>query len=175
MTYQPSFQLWKRQGEYFDIPTSNLTPSQIRDNLAALAGEVIGKDKTAAVRDLLTNKTTPNGGVDVTNDLKYTGMSIHKIKSWDDFQTPRIQSSSAGRMASISPLPSFGMVSLPTRSRVAGARRSGRSTSRRKFLFEEPNCKKYADVMFACTFRKEAKQLVVLEKHGCIPGYSATV
>lgn len=86
MTHQPSFQLWKRQGEYFDIPTSNLTPSQIRDNLAALAGEVIGKDKTAAVRDLLTNKTTPNGGVDVTNDLKYTGMSIHNIKAWDDFQ-----------------------------------------------------------------------------------------
>ena len=70
-----TFQLFKNQGDYFDIPSSNLTPSQIRDKLAALAGEVIGKDKAPAVRDLLTNKTSPNGGVDVSDDLKYTSTS----------------------------------------------------------------------------------------------------
>ena len=30
--------------------------------------------KRDAVLDLLTNKTSPNGGVDVTDDLKYTSM-----------------------------------------------------------------------------------------------------
>ncbi|TCD67508.1 hypothetical protein EIP91_012313 [Steccherinum ochraceum] len=67
-----SLALFEGQGEFFDIPTSNLTPTQIREKLADLAGTVIGPDKVAAVKDLLTNKTSPNGGVDVTNDLKYT-------------------------------------------------------------------------------------------------------
>ena len=67
-------QLFKRQGEFFDIPTSTLTPLQTREKLAALAAEVIGGGNSKdSVLDLLTLKSSPNGGVDVTDDLKYTG------------------------------------------------------------------------------------------------------
>jgi hypothetical protein len=45
---------------------------QIRQKLAALAGEVIGSNAAGDVEDLLKLKKTPNGGTDVTDDLKYT-------------------------------------------------------------------------------------------------------
>lgn len=67
-----TLQLFDVQGEYFDIPTSTLTPVQIRAKLAALAAGVIGESKATEFRDLLTLKSTPNGGVAVTDDLKYT-------------------------------------------------------------------------------------------------------
>ncbi|KAH8827726.1 hypothetical protein DL96DRAFT_1600088 [Flagelloscypha sp. PMI_526] len=67
-----SLALFKVQGEYFDIPTSTLSPIQIRAKLADLAATVIPADKVEAFKDLLLNKTTPNGGVAVTDDLKYT-------------------------------------------------------------------------------------------------------
>jgi hypothetical protein len=60
--------LFKAQEQFFDIPTSTLTPLQIREKLVALAPE--GVDKKA-VADLLELKSTPNGGVSVTDDLKY--------------------------------------------------------------------------------------------------------
>lgn len=65
-------QLFKQQGDFFDIPTSTLTPVQIREKLAALAGSVIGDAKVPAFKNALTLKSSPNGGVDVTDDLKYT-------------------------------------------------------------------------------------------------------
>ena len=67
-----SLALFKVQGEYFDIPTSTLTPLQIREKLAKLASGAIGQDKAAAVQDHLALKSTPNGGNAVTDDLKYT-------------------------------------------------------------------------------------------------------
>ncbi|EJD35965.1 hypothetical protein AURDEDRAFT_154732 [Auricularia subglabra TFB-10046 SS5] len=63
--------LFEHQDEYFDIPTADLTPTQIRAKLAALAASVIGQDKEAAVLDLLALKGSPNGGNAVTDDLKY--------------------------------------------------------------------------------------------------------
>ena len=69
-------QLFKHQEEYFDIPSSNLTPTQIRAKLADLVGQTIGADKAAPFKNLLTLKSTPNGGVDVTDDLKYTSKSM---------------------------------------------------------------------------------------------------
>ncbi|KZV86827.1 hypothetical protein EXIGLDRAFT_680576 [Exidia glandulosa HHB12029] len=63
--------LFEHQEDYFDIPISSLTPVQVREKLVKLAESVIGADKAAAVRDLLTHKTSPNGGVAVTEDLKY--------------------------------------------------------------------------------------------------------
>lgn len=60
------------QGEYFDIPTSTLTPVQIREKLAALAASVIGDSVAGDFSELLKLKSTPNGGVTVTDDLKYT-------------------------------------------------------------------------------------------------------
>ncbi|KAI0698575.1 hypothetical protein BC835DRAFT_642614 [Cytidiella melzeri] len=65
-----SLALFKAQGEYFDIPTSDMTPKQIRQKLAELAASFIGEKDTFL--DLLTLKSTPNGGVAVTDDLKYT-------------------------------------------------------------------------------------------------------
>ncbi|KAF7789365.1 hypothetical protein EIP86_000309 [Pleurotus ostreatoroseus] len=67
-----SLALFEKQDDFFDIPTSDLTVKQIRAKLADLAASVIGADKREAVLDLLKNKTSPNGGVDVTDDLKYT-------------------------------------------------------------------------------------------------------
>ncbi|KAH7101104.1 hypothetical protein BKA62DRAFT_743471 [Auriculariales sp. MPI-PUGE-AT-0066] len=66
-----SLVLFNAQDDYFDIPTNDLTPSQIREKLATLAASVIGADKKAAVLDLLTLKGSPNGGNAVTDDLKY--------------------------------------------------------------------------------------------------------
>ncbi|EKM59506.1 uncharacterized protein PHACADRAFT_250057 [Phanerochaete carnosa HHB-10118-sp] len=68
-------QLFERQEEYYDIPTSTLTPIQIREKLAALAASVIGENNKASFADVLTLKSSPNGGVAVTDDLKYTGES----------------------------------------------------------------------------------------------------
>lgn len=69
-------QLFKNQNDFFDIPTSNLTPVQIREKLVALALPAVGSDKKDMLTDLLTLKTSPNGGVDVTDDLKYTSASM---------------------------------------------------------------------------------------------------
>jgi len=63
----------KRQEEYYDIPTSQLTPLQIREKLAQLASEAgLSGDQVKAFSDALTLKSTPNGGVSVTDELKYT-------------------------------------------------------------------------------------------------------
>lgn len=66
------WQLFKRQGEFFDIPTSTLTPVQIRENLAQVAAQVIPSNAMDEFRELLKLKGSPNGGVAVTDDLKYT-------------------------------------------------------------------------------------------------------
>ncbi|KAG8219047.1 hypothetical protein J3R82DRAFT_4803 [Butyriboletus roseoflavus] len=66
-------QLFDQQEDFFDIPTSTLTPLQIREKLADIAGSVIqDKDKVEEFKELLKLKSSPNGGVAVTDDLKYT-------------------------------------------------------------------------------------------------------
>lgn len=70
-------QLFKKQSEYYDIPTSSLTPLEIRDNLAKLASDVIPAAAVEQVQDLLKLKDTPNGGNAVTDDLKYCSKSTH--------------------------------------------------------------------------------------------------
>ncbi|KAI0092412.1 hypothetical protein BDY19DRAFT_924224 [Irpex rosettiformis] len=67
-----SLALFKAQDDYFDIPSSDLTPKQIRQKLADLAAPFIGNDKKDSFLDLLALKLTSNGGVAVTDDLKYT-------------------------------------------------------------------------------------------------------
>ena len=67
----------QRQEEYYDIPTSTLTPVQIRDKLASLYAETgVSNDKVEAFRELLKLKSTPNGGVSVTDELKYTSKFV---------------------------------------------------------------------------------------------------
>jgi hypothetical protein len=68
--------LFKKQGEYFDIPTSTQTPVQVRANLAELAAGVIGSGLKDKFSDLLALKGSPNGGVAVTDDLKYTSQYL---------------------------------------------------------------------------------------------------
>ncbi|KAF8608939.1 hypothetical protein BDV93DRAFT_518971 [Ceratobasidium sp. AG-I] len=89
--------LFKAQEGFFDIPASSLTPVQIREKLVALSPE--GVDKSA-VADLLVHKTTPNGGVGVTDDLKYNiklgrQNSIHVTPTalWDGLAANDVSSS----------------------------------------------------------------------------------
>ena len=65
-------QLMKAQTQFFDIPTSTLTPLQTREKLVSLASPIIGDENVSKVKDLLELKSTPNGGNAVTDDLKYT-------------------------------------------------------------------------------------------------------
>ncbi|KAK7050020.1 hypothetical protein VNI00_005451 [Paramarasmius palmivorus] len=95
-----SLALFKRQEEYFDIPTSTLTPIQIRANLAQLAAEVIGDAAANNFRENLKLKSSPNGGVDVTNDLKYTvkfsrqnGVHVSPTVLWDGIIANEVSSS----------------------------------------------------------------------------------
>ncbi|KAJ6499693.1 hypothetical protein C8R47DRAFT_1111428 [Mycena vitilis] len=97
-----SLALFKRQGEYFDIPTSTLTPLQIREKLAALAGDVVPVPTDAAgnFADLLVLKSSPNGGNSVTDDLKYTikfsrqnGIHVSPTVLWDGLVANEISSS----------------------------------------------------------------------------------
>lgn len=129
-----SLALFASQRDYFDIPTSTLTPTEIREKLTALVAESVSEDKAAPFKDLVTLKTTPNGGVDVTEDLKYTSKSADVYtRRWRRFLTlVRSQSSSPGRMASTSRQLSCGTASSQTRSPARGASASGPSSSRRR-------------------------------------------
>jgi hypothetical protein len=56
----------------------DLSPRQIRENLAKVASQTISKEEVEQFRDLLTIKGSPNGGVGVTDDLKYNSKLLHK-------------------------------------------------------------------------------------------------
>ncbi|KAK1227553.1 hypothetical protein PQX77_009462 [Marasmius sp. AFHP31] len=93
-----SLALFKSQDEYFDIPTSNLTPIQIREKLAHLASQAGVNQSNFS--DLLTLKSSPNGGVDVTDDLKYTvkfsrqnGIHVSPTVIWDGIIAGEVSSS----------------------------------------------------------------------------------
>jgi len=74
-------QLFKRQEEFFDIPSQDLTPRQIRDKLAQIAAEVLPTQSIDAFKDLLTLKGSANGGNAVTDDLKYNGKFLYQENS----------------------------------------------------------------------------------------------
>ncbi|KAG8976288.1 hypothetical protein FRC05_004204 [Tulasnella sp. 425] len=85
---------------FYDIPASTLTPVQIREKLAGIAEPVIGSEKLAAVNELLKHKSTPNGGVGVTEELKYSikisrQNSIHTSPTvlWDGLVQEQVSSS----------------------------------------------------------------------------------
>ncbi|CED85619.1 Thioredoxin-like fold [Phaffia rhodozyma] len=64
--------LFENQTAFFDIPSSGLTVVQIREKLQDLAGKVLSNpSQKSQILELITPKTTPNGGVSVTDDLKY--------------------------------------------------------------------------------------------------------
>jgi hypothetical protein len=50
-----------------------------------VAAQVLPGDKLDEFKELLKNKSTPNGGVAVTDDLKYNSMSLMQLKSYQLF------------------------------------------------------------------------------------------
>ncbi|KAN0096996.1 hypothetical protein V8E55_001442 [Tylopilus felleus] len=96
-----SRRLFDQQEEFYDIPSSFLTPLQIREKLAGIARDVIkDEDKVGAFKELLKLKGTPNGGVAVTDDLKYTikfsrqnGVHVSPTALWDGLVANEISSS----------------------------------------------------------------------------------
>ncbi|KIJ13303.1 hypothetical protein PAXINDRAFT_170586 [Paxillus involutus ATCC 200175] len=95
-----SRKLFENQGDFFDIPTSTLTPLQIREKLAGLAEGLIPDNKVDEFKELLKLKSTPNGGVAVTDDLKYTikfsrqnGIHVSPTALWDGLVANEISSS----------------------------------------------------------------------------------
>ena len=67
--------LMNGQENFYDKPSSDRTPTQTRAELVKLALPIVGKDKEGPLTELLSHKTTPNGGNQVTDELKYTSGS----------------------------------------------------------------------------------------------------
>jgi len=95
-----SLALFERQTDYFDHESSTMTPLQIREKLVELASHHIPKGKIEELQQLLKIKPTPNGGIGVTDDLKYNvkfsrANSIHVSPSalWDGLIAPDVSSS----------------------------------------------------------------------------------
>ena len=77
--------MFKQQKDYFDVPSQDLTPRQIPENLAQLASNLLPSNALAEFKDLLTLKgESLNGGTGVTDDLKYNSMclKLHLISSF---------------------------------------------------------------------------------------------
>lgn len=73
-------QLMEHQTDYFDRAVADQTPTQIRENLIKLAEKAgVESSKLVAIKDKLTYKTSPNGGVDVTNDVKWFSTSSQSL------------------------------------------------------------------------------------------------
>ena len=68
--------LFKEQGDYFDVPSQDLSPRQLREKLAQLASNFISSKALGELGALLTPKGGKdlNGGTGVTDDLKYNSM-----------------------------------------------------------------------------------------------------
>ncbi|KAH7887314.1 hypothetical protein F5I97DRAFT_1828430 [Phlebopus sp. FC_14] len=78
-----SRKLFDEQEQFFDIPVSTMTPLQIREKLANVAAEIIKKPKVDEFKKLLELRSTPNGGVAVTDDLKYTSTPQMRMSPLD--------------------------------------------------------------------------------------------
>jgi len=65
--------LMQHQEEFYDRRVADSTPTEIRRKLIALAGEVpsIDQSKLLTIQELLTYKGSPNGGIAVTDDVKW--------------------------------------------------------------------------------------------------------
>jgi protein-disulfide isomerase len=95
-----SLELFRQQQEYFDIPASTQTPVQIRAKLVNIAKPLLTEQQLAEVEELLKHKTTPNGGVGVTDDLKYNiklgrqnGIHVTPTVLWDGLVASEVSSS----------------------------------------------------------------------------------
>ncbi|CAG8475175.1 1968_t:CDS:2 [Acaulospora colombiana] len=73
--------LFANRPSFTDVPTSTLTPPQLREKLANFGLETgtLTQDEVNAVKGLLTLK--PSGGIGVTDDLKYCCKSIPRFSN----------------------------------------------------------------------------------------------
>ncbi|KAG8839029.1 hypothetical protein FRB91_007235, partial [Serendipita sp. 411] len=74
--WQYSLALFKAQDQFYDVPASTMTPSQIREKLADLGktSGTLSDQEVEAVKQALVLNTKDgarNGGVSVTDDLKF--------------------------------------------------------------------------------------------------------
>jgi len=91
--------LFKQQEDYFDVPSQDLTPRQIREKLAQLASNLLPPNSLAEFKDLLTLKGEKNGGTGVTDDLKYNtkfsrqnGIHVSPTVMWDGLVANEVSS-----------------------------------------------------------------------------------
>ncbi|KAG8768804.1 hypothetical protein FRC16_006905 [Serendipita sp. 398] len=78
--WQYSLALFKAQDQFYDVPASTMTPSQIREKLADLGktSGTLSDQEVEAVKQALVLNTKDgarNGGVSVTDDLKLCSTS----------------------------------------------------------------------------------------------------
>jgi hypothetical protein len=119
-------QLFKQQVEFFDIPSADMTPLQIREKLANIAAQMITGEQLIKFKDLLILKSSPNGGNGVTDDLKYTGLASHLLWQYSfDLTSFIVQSNSLGKMVCMFHLPLSGMVWWPIKYLALGEKKSG--------------------------------------------------
>jgi hypothetical protein len=52
-----------------------MTPLEVRQKLIGLASEVVDAGKLEQVKNLLANNPHPNGGIGITDDVKYNSES----------------------------------------------------------------------------------------------------
>jgi hypothetical protein len=98
-----------------------MTPLQIREKLASIAAQLITEEQVTRFKELLTLKSTPNGGSAVTDDLKYTGLGSLLLWQYASGLTHFIvQSNSLAKMACMFHPPLSGMVWLPTKYLALG-------------------------------------------------------
>ena len=103
--------------------TSPRTPTETRAKIVELALPIVGEDKEV-LTDLLTHKTTLNGGAAITGELKYTNKSGLYSPRGGGLADLRLSNSPIGTR-STSPQPSFGMVLLLRTFPVAWVKRRG--------------------------------------------------
>lgn len=86
-----------------------MTPLQIREKLIELASRHIPKAKVGDLKELLKLKGTPNGGIAVTDDLKYNSKRLPQLHRSYPMFTPALQSNIRAQIASMYLLQPFGM------------------------------------------------------------------
>ncbi|KAG8805717.1 hypothetical protein FRC19_007701 [Serendipita sp. 401] len=118
--WQYSLALFKAQDQFYDVPASTMTPSQIREKLADLGktSGTLSDQEVEAVKQALVLNTKDgarNGGVSVTDDLKFcikysrqnsihvsptvlwNGLVANEVssswgeKEWDAFLEPKVE------------------------------------------------------------------------------------
>lgn len=95
-----SLLLFENQEKFFDIPTSSMTPIQIRNQLASLSAQwQVTSESAVSKFETLLAHNSPNGGTAVTDNLKYTikfsrqnGIHVSPTVLWDGLVVNEISS-----------------------------------------------------------------------------------